>query len=155
MAKLPWTKRVTNAIDNIGTKNGTEIPVPPAPPEMQNASNADIDAWFQKWEAMRDYLRFSTVRKYAEAREKKAKDALHAALILPQKLDAGYKNTWIAGNVSVALDVRAGRRYVDEQALLTILVGDYKMSLSDATIAIEKARKSAANGMYFTPSVIE
>jgi hypothetical protein len=154
-ARIPFAKRVQNAVDAFGVKNGTAIPAPPTPEEIVSAGNEAVDRWHNAHAAVRDLLIMGIVKKHAEARYEKAKDAFikNSNLDL-SKLAIGSTSAFVYGNVSIAIKVNNPQRRIDREKVFTALVTKQKMSVDEATAFIEACENEGKPPVYYTPATI-
>lgn len=156
MAKLPFKKRMQDALSKFGISNGTRIEDGTLPSDIASYnSNEMANAWHDKHNAIRDLLRYSIMKSVGEKGYETAKAATLAAFgIDKSKLVAGHEETLVADNVACNIRVQNGRDNLSREKLLTVLVTDYKLTLADAQAAIEKSMVKSADAVYFTPSVV-
>lgn len=155
MAKLPMLKRIHDAIDGICMKNGTKLDEPTLPSDVDASNNEAVNKWHESYKVLRDYFRYSTIRRYVEKKEEKAKEQLIEMFGIDlSTLAQGDSIAWTRDNLGLLLRVQASRTYLNENALITILVSEHKMSVQDVTNALQKARNPSKPALYFTPTVI-
>lgn len=150
MAKLPFKKRMQDALQVFGTKNGTKIE-DGTPPEGTN----DLAAWQAKHDAVRDALRFKLMKDVGEKGYEKAKEAiLQTHGIDKSKLVTGHDETLVVDNVACNLRVQAGRSMLNREKLLVVLTTKHKLSMEDALSALDEGTVMTSNALYFTPSLV-
>lgn len=150
MAKLPFKKRMLDALHKFGISNGNKIDdgVPPA-------DINDKDAWQLKHAAIRDALRYKLMKDVGEKSYEDAKARILAAFEIDKtKLGAGYDETLVTDNVACNIRIQNGRAMLNKDKLLVVLTTQYKLSMEDALGAIDKSTVVTAPAVYFTPSLV-
>jgi len=76
-----YVLKVQSILDKIG-KNGTSIAEGKPPPDVK--SNEAVHLWHEKQKAIAEYLVAALIKKFGEAREKKAKAKVEKLLQLDE-----------------------------------------------------------------------
>jgi hypothetical protein len=160
-AKLPYHKRVQDAVDKIGTVNGTKIPDAQLPSDIDKKNNAEVDAWFEKHKLVREYLALDIVKKHVEARHKATKARILDRLnIREDLLGAGDTKTYQFDNVNLSYKVTNGRATLTREHLLVTLItqlsklvpGARNLSVEEATKVIEAATTTGKPPLTLIPA---
>lgn len=163
MAKtiLPIHKRIQDALDKIGTSNGTKMPDATLPLEIPQGNNEAINAFFEKHARVRDYYVLDVMLKHIEGRHKHAKrEVLHVLGIDESKLGAGESKSYTFDNVSLAYKTTAGRSNLSRPNLLVALTtqlaslvpGAKNLSLTEAAAVIDAATTTGKPPLSLIPS---
>jgi len=155
MAKstLPYSKRVTDAVDKIGTFNGTKLADPTVPAEIAT-NNEQRDEYMAKHSAVAELLVSGLVKKHAEARYEKAKAKLYTCIPKIKQLSPGTNESYVMDNVALNARAQNGQTRVDRQKLLSKLMTDQKMSLDAASTFVTACENVGSPVIYLTPSVV-
>ena len=148
-ATLPITKRITDVVDKIGVSNGTLIPDPDF-----TGSNEEVNAFFEKHHAVRDLFVAGLIKKHAEAKYERAKDALGTLLPKLKQMQPGDTGTYVFGNMSLTTRAQKGQTRLNRQKLLTKLMTDQKMTLEQAEKFANDCEVASAPSVYLTPTTV-
>ncbi len=162
--KLPYAKRVQNAVDKIGTFNGTKLPDPVLPSDIPQSNNEEVNAFYEKHARIRDYLVLDIIKRHVEGQHKQAKkevlDVLH---VNEDALAAGFLKSYTAGNVALTLKTTAPRSSINRAMLMTALMtrmdklapGARNLTLKEAESVVEAAMLAGKPPLSLLPSVTE
>ena len=112
--------RIAKLIEKIGT-NGTKIPEPNNVPD--GLSNTEREEFFTRHKVACEYLYASAISRTAEARVKKAKDAVQKTF-KPHldEMKPGDIQSFNYDNVTLQLELRNGRRQVQTDLIVSALL---------------------------------
>lgn len=114
-----YVKRLQDAIAKLGT-NGTKIPDGTPPSDVKG--NDAVSHWHDKHQAVAEFLVASTIKKAAEAREKRARESVEAVLKLGDEARVpGTSVSHVFDNVSLNIRINNPQRRLDRSLLLTAL----------------------------------
>ena len=113
-----FVKRLQDAIAKLGT-NGTKIPDGNPPDDIKG--NEAISQWHDKQRAVAEFLIASTVKKAAEAREKKAREMVDGLILASEAFAVGDNKQFVFDNVSLGVKVNNPQRRIDRSLLLVAL----------------------------------
>lgn len=113
-----FVKRLQDAIAKLGT-NGTKIPDGAPPADVK--TNEEIVRWHDKQHAVAEFLIASTVKKAAEAREKKARDMVDSLILANETFNVGDNKQFVFDNVSLGVKINNPQRRLDRSLLMTAL----------------------------------
>lgn len=161
MAKLPFHKRVQDAVDKIGTVNGTKLPDPTLPSSVDQKNNEEVDSWFTKHGLVKKFFFLDVIKKHVEGQHKAAKAALLKQLGIDEdKLSAGDTKTFQFDNMNLTYKTTNGRALLNKETLLVVLMtkldklipGSENLSLDEAQKVIEAATVTGKPPLTLTPA---
>lgn len=161
MAKLPYHKRIQDAIDKIGAANGTKIPDATLPNDIDKKNNDAVNAFFDNHELVKKFLVLDIAKKHVEGQHKATKATLLQRLgIKEDALAAGDTKTYQFDNVNLTYKVTAGRNNVNREMLLVVLMsklgklvpGAKNLTMEEATKVIEAGTLTGKPPLTLTPS---
>lgn len=159
--KLPYHKRVQDAIDKIGTVNGLRIADPTLPPSIDARNNIEVNDFFEKHKLVKEYLVLDIISKHVEGRHKAAKKNLIARFSINEDaLTAGDTKTFSFDNVNLTYKVTNGRALLNKELLMVVLMskmdrlvpGAKNLNLDEASKVIDAATKSGKPPLSLTPA---
>lgn len=153
MAALTIIHKITNALQKIGTSNGTKVTEPDY--DGKEKSNSARELWFAEWKVMCEYMIADLIEKVGTKRKENAKDALLKAFAPElKKVGIGSYETVVRGNVAIGFNRRNGQRRINRQGVINVLsTTPYNWDLDKINallLLIEHAPPEGA--LYITPS---
>lgn len=141
--RLPFHKRVQDAVDKIGTANGTRIPDATLPETIDRKNNDAVNAFFDQHAIVRDYLVLDIMKKHIEGRHEAKKKELKLKLgIKEDALAAGDAKTYQFDNVNLTYKVTSGRANLNKEHLLSVLMVQLKKIVPDLrNLSLDEAQK--------------
>ena len=129
-----YVLKVQSILDKIG-KNGTSIAEGKPPSDVK--SNEAVHLWHEKQKAIAEYLVAALIKKFGEAREKKAKARVEKLLQLDEiKRVPGTSTDYVFDNVSLNVKISNPRTQLSRAKLMTALatrgVKDIDKIIADA-----------------------
>lgn len=161
MAKLPIHKRIQDAVDKIGSHNGTRIPDATLPDSIDQKNNVAVNAFFDNHAIVKEYYILDVIKKHVEGRHKAVKAQVLLKLgIKEDALAAGDARTFQFDNMNLTYKVTAGRANLNREHLLSVLMvqlskivpGAKNLSLEDAQKVIEAATVTGKPPLTLTPA---
>lgn len=151
--KLPYIKRVQDAVDAIGTRNGTKLPDCELPSDAP-ASNEFRDMFVGNHDAVAELLVSSIVKKHAETRYDNAKAKVMVLFPPIAALTPGATTAYVYDKMSLAARAQKGAARLNRSKVITKLVTDKKMSFDDATAFVDACEDESKPAIYLTPATV-
>lgn len=161
MAKLPYHKRVQDAVDKIGNVNGTKLPDAVLPASIDPKNNAEVNAFFESHAAVKELLVLDIIKKHVEGQHKAVKTKVMRCLAIKEDaLSAGDAKTFQFDNVNLTYKVTNGRANLNREQLLVVLMtqlsklvpGAKNLSLDDASKVVDAATGISKPPLTLTPA---
>jgi len=161
--QLPYHKRVQDAVDEIGTVNGTKLADPVLPDSIDAKNNVEVNEFFERHALVKEFLVLDILNKHIEGRHKAAKKNLLMRFNINENaLTAGDTRTYALDNVSLSYKVTNGRALLNKETLLVILMsrldklvpGAKNLSLDEAQNIINEASVKGKPPLSLIPATI-
>lgn len=143
MAKLPFHKRIQDAVDKIGTANGTKIPDATLPDDIDRKDNQAVNDFFDKHAVVKRFFILDVLHKHIEGQHKAQKKQVLLKLGIDEDaLTAGDNKTFQFDNVNLTYKTTNGRALLNKEHLLSVLMVQLPKIVPGAkALTLEEAQK--------------
>jgi len=161
MAKLPFHKRIQDAVDKLGIMNGTKLPDPTLPSDIDKKNNDAVNDFFDKHALVKKFFILDVIKKHVEGQHKATKTNVLTRLgIKEDALAAGDTKTFQFDNVNLTYKVTAGRALLNREQMQVVLMtklsklvpGAKNLSLDEAIKVLEAGTSTGKPPLTLTPA---
>lgn len=148
---VPIQLKIKQALDKIGSTNGTALNIATAPPDL---TNEESEKWHNERQMMFDLLVAQQIEAYGKKDVESAKNKMTAAFSKITDTKPGASYGVVRGNVSCNVEVRNGREMLDK-AMLVSALAKRGIDLPEVEKIVAESTKITAPAKHFKPSIIQ
>lgn len=148
---VPIQLKIKQALDKIGSTNGTALNPVNAPPGI---TNEEADRWHDERQLMFKLLVAQQIEAYGSKEVETAKGKLYSTFPKIKDTKAGTSYGVVRGNVSCNIEVRNGREMLDK-AMLVSALAKRGIDLPEVEKIVAESTKITAPAKHFKPSIIQ